>query len=78
MKFSRYLIIVSFFMIAGCSDDKSSAAKTQPASQENSGTKAKESKGALGHYVGQVESAKEAKRMQEEADKKRREAVQGI
>lgn len=73
MKLFIYVILTCFFVIAGCSGDD--APKAQ--SVEQAGT-SKKSESALGHYAGQVELANEAKKMQEEAEKKQKELEQGI
>jgi len=78
MKLFNYIVMASFFMVAGCSGDEASPEKTQTTAQEDKETETTKSEGALGHFSGQVGLATEAKRQQEEADKKRKEMEQGI
>ena len=82
MRLYKFMMILSLFVVAGCSGDEANEAKnqstnTQPVEQA-AGQVAPEAKGALGNYAGQVELAREAKKMQEEADRKRKEMEQGI
>ena len=78
MKLLSNIMMLSVFLLAGCSGDEASPAKTQATAQENKETETTEDKGALGHYAGQVDLAREAKRLQEEADKKQKELEQGM
>lgn len=87
MKLIKYVSILCFFTIVGCSSDEDTVApKNQSVEQTkdarplqtDSAAKQKESKGVFDHYKESIDSAKAAKQLLEDSEKKKKELKQGI
>ena len=86
MKLCKYITILSFLVIAGCSSDEDSVSKTQSLEQTkdakqlqtDTGTKQTKNEGVFDHYKRSIDSAKAAKQLLEDSEKKKKELKQGI
>jgi hypothetical protein len=83
MKILIYVMMLCCLMMQGCSDNEPEAQATEQTknaeqSQAVVDKNQTEGDGTLNHYPGSVEMAKEARRLQEEADRKQKELEKGI
>jgi hypothetical protein len=87
MKLYKYITILVLFIMVGCSDDaaESSIADEFDGTKQTQGEiterpteepskEPQESQGALGHFAGQVDLAKQAGKMEEESERKKQES----